>query len=57
MESQSLTQVQYQIICPPLTSRASFSFLFLSFCQNFTIGQPKKKGYDLCIGVFGKKKA
>jgi hypothetical protein len=39
----------------PLTSRASFSSLFLSFCQIFTIGQPKKKGYDLYIGVFGKK--
>jgi len=57
MESQSLTQVQYQIICLLLLLEQSFSFLFFCLFAKFSpLGNQKNKGYDLCIGVFGKKK-
>jgi hypothetical protein len=40
----------------PLTSRASFSFSFFVFLSNFHRWATEKKGYDLCIGLFEKKK-
>jgi len=55
MESQSLTQEQYQIICLLLLLEQVFLFFFCLFTKFSPLGNQKKKGYDLCIGVFGKK--